>query len=52
MLAVLDEAERQLNTELMNGWFAARANPEGFRARRKGVEDYKLRVKALLTRNP
>jgi len=50
VLWLLEEAERQLNAELLAGWFAARANPDAFQARRKGVEEYKLRVKALLTR--
>lgn len=50
VLAVLAEAERQLNAELSAGWYAARSNPDGFKARRQGVEDFRLRVTALLTR--
>lgn len=50
VLAVLEEAQKQLNTELQGGWYAARANPDGFKARRLGMEEYRLRVIALLTR--
>lgn len=50
VLDVLAEAERQLNAELQSGWYAARANPDAFKARRLGVEEYRLRVTALLTR--
>lgn len=52
VLEVLAEAERQLNQELQAGWYAARANPDAFKARRLGVEEYRLRVTALLTRSP
>lgn len=49
VLAALDEAERQLNQGLFNSWHTCRADPEAFRARRKGVEEMKLRAIALLT---
>jgi hypothetical protein len=49
VLAVLVKAEQQLNEDAMKGWFQARANPEGFKAYRRGVEAMRLRAVALLT---
>lgn len=52
LLKVMAEAEQQLNQELMAGWWAARSDPNAFRARRQGIEEFRLRVQALLTRRP
>jgi hypothetical protein len=52
VIDVLVEAERQLNSELLNSWFGARTNPEAWQSHRKGVEAMRLRAQALLTRKP
>jgi hypothetical protein len=52
VLAVLAEAEKQLNDELMRSWYTSKADPEAARIRRQGVADMRLRATALLTRKP
>ena len=52
VLAVLEAAVEQLDQDLRKSWFSSRANPEAFKAHRKGVEDLRLRFTALLTRSP
>ena len=52
VLAVLAKAVEQLDDELRGSWYTARANPDAFKAHRKGVEDLRLRFTALLTRSP
>jgi len=49
-LGALELAFQQLNAEAMASWFAARANPEAWKAYRRGAEALKLRASAILTR--
>jgi hypothetical protein len=49
ILELLEQAERQLNEDAMKSWFQARANPDAWKAYRRGMEALRMRFKALLT---
>lgn len=48
VIELLKEAERQLNEELFKSWHLARSNPDVWKAKRQGAEDFRLRATRLL----
>lgn len=49
-LGALQQGFDELNREAMASWFQARANPDAWKAYRRGAEALQLRVSAILTR--
>jgi hypothetical protein len=48
-MAVLKEAEDQLNQMLFKGWHRLKTNPDSVKAERRGVENMRLRTERILT---
>ena len=49
LLAVVAEAEKQIDDQLRASWFQASRAPEVFQARRKGASEAFRRLEGLLT---